>query len=117
MRGAGSATPGAGAGAAGAGASGAAAAVKSTTDGQNSGNNAEALRAAKDATGVMQKAKINVTTTATLLPTAGGVGRPAVLKRYRGTVTAAALVMKLDDAAQQQLAGKVVGPVRKAAPR
>ncbi len=105
--------PGAGAGAgadagagAGAGAPAAgAAATRGTTDGTNSGNNAEALRAAKDATGVMQKANINVTTTATLLPATGGVGRAPALKKYRGTVTAASLVMRLDEAAMQQWTG------------
>jgi hypothetical protein len=107
---------GAGAGAAGAGAAGGAggaagnAAARVTTDGTNNGNNAEALRAAADATGVMQKAQISVTTTATLLPGAGGIGKPAALRRYRGTVSAASLVMRLDDAAMQQWtsAGKKV---------
>jgi hypothetical protein len=53
----------------------------------------------------MQKAKITVSTTATLVPSVGGVGRAAGLRRYRASVTAAVLVMKLDDAAQQQWTG------------
>lgn len=76
-----------------------------TTDGTNQGNNPEALRAAKDATGVMQKANITVATTATLVPAAGGIGRPPALRRYRQSVTSATLVMKLDDAAMQQWTG------------
>jgi hypothetical protein len=102
---------GAGAGAAaGAGAGAGAGATtggvnRATTDGTNNGNNPEALRAAKDATGVMQKAKITVSTRATLVPGTGGIGRPAAVKRYRSTVTAASLVMQLDDAAMQQWTG------------
>ena len=58
----------------------------------------------------MQKANIQVTTTATLVPSAGGIGRPAVVRVYRTRVTGAVLVMKLDAAAQQQWtdAGKKV---------
>ncbi|MCB0877642.1 MAG: hypothetical protein KDC46_01490 [Thermoleophilia bacterium] len=99
---------GAGAGAGGNGASGAGATStvnRSTTDGTNSGNNPEALRAAKDATAVMQKANITVTTTATLVPATGGIGRPAAVKKYRSTVTSASIVMTLDDAAMQQWTG------------
>jgi hypothetical protein len=99
--------PGAGAGV-GAGSGGAAAAstaARATTDGANQGNNAEALRAAKDASGVMQKASITVSTTATLLPAAGGVARPAAMRQYRSSVTGASLVMRLDAAAMQQWTG------------
>lgn len=95
---------GAGAGA-GAAAGAAATAARATSDGTNNGNNPEALRAAKDASSVMQKAKITVSTTATLAPAGGGIGRPAALKRYRSSVTAATLVMRLDSAAMQQWTG------------
>lgn len=101
------AAAGAGAGAgtgAGAGA-GANAVNRVTTDGTNEGNNPEALRAAKDATGVMQKANITVSTTATLVPAAGGIGRPPAVRRYRQNVTSATLVMQLDEAAMQQWTG------------
>lgn len=100
------ATGGAGAGA-GAGASpGAGGGVnRLTTDGVNEGNNPEALRAAKDATGVMQKANITVSTTATLVPATGGIGRPPALRQYRQKVTSATLVMQLDEAAMQQWTG------------
>ncbi|MCW2927928.1 MAG: hypothetical protein JWM86_1896 [Thermoleophilia bacterium] len=102
-------TGGAGTGATGAAATGGAAS-QTTTDGTNSGNSPEALRAAKDATGVMEKAKITVSSTVTLVPSAGGIGKPAVLKRYRATVTGAVLVIKLDASAQEQWtsAGKKV---------
>jgi hypothetical protein len=53
----------------------------------------------------MAKAKIQVTTNATLMPATGGVGKPAQLKRYRTRVTGAVLVMKLDAAAMQQWTG------------
>lgn len=94
-----STTPGAGAGAPAAGGN------RATTDGSNNGNNPEALRAAKDATGVMQKAKITVSTTATLVPGTGGVGAAPAIKRYRSTVSAATLVMKLDQSAMEQWTG------------
>ncbi|MCW2955845.1 MAG: hypothetical protein JWO69_714 [Thermoleophilia bacterium] len=96
--------PGAGAGT-GTG-SPAATAARSTTDGTNKGNSPEALRIAKDATGVMQQAKISVTTDATLLPAAGGAVAPGKVKPYRGKVTAAVLVIKLNDpTALQQWTG------------
>ncbi len=97
---------GTGTGAAGTGAGANAAAnadaQRSTSDGTNSGNNAEALRIATDATGVMQKAQITVSTTATLVPGTGGVGNATALKRYRATVAAATLVIKLDASALEQ---------------
>lgn len=97
---------GAGAGAGTGAAPGAAGAnARQTTDGTNAGNSPEALRLAKDATSVMQEADIQVSTTATLVPSAGGVNRGAALRRYRDTVTGAVLVLKLDAAAQQQWTG------------
>lgn len=70
---------------------------KSTTDTTNIGNSPEALRIAADATGVLAKAQITVQTTATLTPAVGGVGTLAQRVKYRKSVTAAVLVIKLTD--------------------
>lgn len=81
-----------------------------TSDGTNNGNSPEALTAAADASEVMKKAGIEVTTVASLVPTAGGVGKGAALRRYRNQVTGATLVIRLGDAALPQWteAGKKV---------
>jgi len=83
---------------------------RATTDGTNTGNSPEALRIAADTTKVMGDAKIQVSTTATLVPSAGGVGTGTAVRRYRSTVTASVLVIKLDATALEQwtTAGKTV---------
>jgi len=104
----GTGTPAAGTPAAGAAAG---AANRATTDGTNTGNSPEALRVAKDAAAVMQKAQITVSVNATLLPGTGGVGTAAQIRAYRTKVTSGSLVITLTDPnAQQQwtTAGKKV---------
>lgn len=88
--------------AAAAGGAGGTAAARMTTDGVNTGNSPEALRAAKDAASVMQQAKIQVSATATLVPATGGATKQAALRRYRASVTGAVLVIKLDQTALPQ---------------
>lgn len=85
---------------------------RATTDGTNEGNSPEALRIAKDASVVMQKANIQVSSTATLVPSAGGIGTAAAVKRYRKTVTAAVLVLQLDSAALQEWSSAGAGVQR-----
>jgi hypothetical protein len=94
---------GASAGAGSTGSTGSAgAATRVVVNGENSGNSPEALRMATDAAGVMEKAKITVAATGTLLPATGGASTKRQLVRYRSTVVAAALVIKLTDPNSQQ---------------
>ena len=72
------------------------------SDGTNSGNNAEALATSKAVAQIGTKSKLTFSVQTTLLPVQGGIGIPKKLKRYRASVTAAALSITIADPASQQ---------------